>query len=101
MLAQHHGLKTRLLDITRNPLVALFNACEKCDANGKDGCLHIFVVPKEMIKPFNSDTISVIANFAKLRYGEKNRLLGITEEDTGEGNSLSFEGEHSEIMRRL
>ncbi|MDE2832091.1 MAG: hypothetical protein OXN20_18405 [Gemmatimonadota bacterium] len=58
-------------------------------------------MPKDMIKPFNSDTISVIANFAKLRYGEQNRLLGITEEDTGEGNSLSFEGEHSEIMRRL
>ena len=101
VLAQHHGLKTRLLDITRNPLVALFNACEKYDANGKDGRLHIFTVPKEMIKSFNSDTISVIANFAKLRYGEQNRLLGITEEDTGEGNSLSFEGEHAEIMRRL
>ena len=103
VLAQHYGLKTRLLDITRNPLVALFNACEKCDDNNKDGRLHIFAGPKEMIKPFNSDTISVVANFAKLRHAEQNLLLSKTEDDTDEGEDSDSDllKEHDEALDRL
>ncbi len=79
VVGQHHGLRTRLLDITRNPLVALYNAC--ADDPGEDGILHVFGVPRSLIKPFNSDTVSVLTSFAKLPRAEQNLLLGKTPND--------------------
>ena len=54
VIAQHHGLKTRLLDVTRNPCVALIAACDERDAAGNsldntmDGRLHVFAVSEEI-----------------------------------------------------
>ena len=39
---QHFGMPTRLLDVTTNPLVALYFACESSEQSNKDGIVYIF-----------------------------------------------------------
>ncbi len=39
---QHYGMPTRLLDISRNPLVAIFFACNNMECKNQDGTIFIF-----------------------------------------------------------
>lgn len=62
---QHYSLPTRLLDITANPLVALYFACEHEGPQRESGEVVVFRIPTAEIKYFDSDTVSVIANISR------------------------------------
>ena len=57
---QHYGVKTRLLDLTKNALVALYFACVEEEHHNKDGELIILDIPDEEIKYADSDTVAIL-----------------------------------------
>ena len=81
---QHYGLPTRLLDVTINPLIALYFACQPCYKTQKDGSkfidnsdasLFIFLLPESYIKDSNSDSVSILSNLSRMEYREKELIL--------------------------
>ncbi|OIQ23721.1 MAG: FRG domain-containing protein [Alphaproteobacteria bacterium MedPE-SWcel] len=69
---QHYGLPTRLLDISGNPLVALFFAC--LSKPEIDGEVIVFQVASDGVKYYDSDTVSCLSNLSNLTYEQKNEI---------------------------
>jgi len=69
---QHHSLPTRLLDISSNPLMALYFACKS--KPDKTGQVVVFRIKKNEMKFFDSDTASCLSNLARLPKEDKGKL---------------------------
>lgn len=75
--AQHYKLPTRLLDVSLNPLVALYFACNEKKNHKVDGRVRIIDFLEDRIKFPDSDAVSVICNLAHLSDEDREEIIDI------------------------
>lgn len=80
-IMQHYGCPTRLLDITSNPLVALYFACKNfgCDKCGMvdEGIVYIFLVESGNMVYADSDRALILSALPKFDFDDKQKILEI------------------------
>lgn len=67
---QHFGMPTRLMDITRNPLVAIFFACNNLDRAKSDGVVYTFAPKSNEFRNFEDDDLKKLKKLFDKQNGD-------------------------------
>lgn len=99
--AQHYGLPTRLLDVSLNPLVGLYFACNEQEHHQTKGIVKVFDFIERRVKFADSDTISLICNLTRLSETERKEIVELRKICPPKSAAARKEFRNDSVIKRL